>query len=301
MLLAAPLLLLRCFTRHFLFARFQFRPSLWLDMLAAVSQLSGIAVLYFLHWLSAATAMAIMGLSCLIVCGTWSGRLTTPLRVKWPRVFDDWKQNWKFARWALLSQLIGSSTPYVMPWILQVARGEAATGSYAACAALIGLSHMFVCGISNVLTPKATRTYLEEGTKPLCQVLRTTSLVLVAPLSAIVLLLAMFGNDLLVLVFGDKFVGLGPVCVVLSAAAVFNSVAVVAGNGLWAVDRPRLNLWGDGATLLATVVAALLLVQPLGVMGAATATLIGTAAGTIVRGGTLAHCVKRELNLACTN
>jgi len=86
--------------------------------------------------------------------------------------------------------------------------------------------------------------------------------------------------------FGDEFAGSGAVVSVLSLAVLLNSLAVVAGNALWAIDRPQANLFGDFAALLATLVAAVWLVGSWGALGAAVAILVGGAVGAVVRGTT---------------
>ncbi len=292
LLVGAPLLLLRCFARHFLFAQLRFERALVFDIMAAACQLGVLFGLVFTVGTSSPVTYLVMSGTCLVVCAVWYWVGRSELAFERKAIRDDFKDNWRFARWALPSQLIGCSTPYVMPWVLQFGHGEAATGMYAVCTTLVGLSHMFVCGVGNVLTPKATRSFLDGGVAALKATLWKTSFVLTLPLLAVTAGVILLGDALPLLIFGDKFDGLGTICLLLALSATVNAIGVVAGNGLWALDRPRANLWGDVATLLTTVSAAILLVLPLGLAGAALATLTGIVVGTVARCITLSRCLK---------
>ena len=72
-----------------------------------------------------------------------------------------------------------------------------------------------------------------------------------------------------------------------TTALEFNRIlfrSVVADNALWAIDRPQANLFGEFASLLATMRVAIWLVSGFGALGAAIAILVGGGVGTVVRG-----------------
>src|SRR6185369_14943605 len=89
------------------------------------------------------------------------------------------------------------------------------------------------------------------------------------------------------LVYGGKYAGTAPVLALLALNMLFNSLGVTAGNGLWAMDQPKANFTADVCTLCVTVLLVLCLVVPMGVLGAAIATVAGTATGVAVRSLTL--------------
>jgi O-antigen/teichoic acid export membrane protein len=67
------------------------------------------------------------------------------------------------------------------------------------------------------------------------------------------------------------------------------SLGITAGNGLWAMERPAANFAADVCTFAATIGSAIVLVGPLGILGAAMAILAGSSAGTLVRFFTLSR------------
>jgi O-antigen/teichoic acid export membrane protein len=79
----------------------------------------------------------------------------------------------------------------------------------------------------------------------------------------------------------------------LALSALMNGIGVVAGNGLWAIDQPRPNFLADVFSMAVTLIAAALLVLPLGALGAALATLAGMTAAAVVRSIILARYLRR--------
>src|SRR5439155_20798088 len=114
-------------------------------------------------------------------------------------------------------------------------------------------------------------------------VLTKTALLFAATLGALAVLAFLLGEQIAVLVYGPSFAGAGLIIGVLSLSVLANSAGVVAGNGLWAMERPKANFFADLCSLGVVVVTAILLVSPLGPLGAAIAILAGTATDAAVR------------------
>jgi len=97
------------------------------------------------------------------------------------------------------------------------------------------------------------------------------------------LLFLLTGDWFVVLAFGDQYRGTSTILNVLALSAFMNGLSIVAGNGLWAIDQPRLNFVADVCCMTATLLAAALFIHPFGALGAALATLAGTSIAAIVR------------------
>lgn len=290
---AAPFLLLREFARHFAFAHFRMRNAIAIDAGVAALQIGGLVGLAAMGKLSAPAVYAVMGTACAVACGLWWWTQRRELRIDLSRLLPDWRHNWSFARWALASQLVGCTAPYVMPWVLAIAHGEAETGVLAACTTLVGLGNMFVMGLSNYLSPKAAHAYAEGGAAELRRVLWKTAALFSATLGAFLLVCLVTGDWLAVFVYGDKYAGAGLVLAILAAGMWTNSLAITAGNGLWAIERPQANFLADLCSLIVTVAATVVMVRPLGVAGIALASLVGGGTGAAVRGLTLRNLMRR--------
>jgi O-antigen/teichoic acid export membrane protein len=283
LVLAAPLLLMRDFLRQMCFAHLQLRGALVLDAAVGSLQLGGLVVLAAVGGLTVTTTLAAMAVAAGLPAAVWLTRTPQPMVGRLRSAVRDFAFNWTFARWALASQLLASTTPYVMPWVVAFTHGQAETGTLGACMTLVGLANMFLLGLCNFLSPRAARAFSEGGLAELQGVLRKTALLFGVSLGGIAVAGFAVGGPIAALVYGPEFAGTGLVIGVLSLGVLANSMGVTAGNGLWALERPSANFVADVIALVLALVATVVLVPRLGPLGAALAILIGTTADAMVR------------------
>ncbi len=281
--LAAPLMLMREFSRQMSFAHLDLARATALDVTAAGLQFFALFGLAMSGRLSVMNTLAVLALSSGVATIGWLATSRQGMIARAAATVRDWFHNWVFARWALASQLLASTTPYVMPWVIAVTHGEAQTGLLGACSTLVGLSNTFLQGLCNYLSPRAAQAFSRGGLSELRGVLVKTALLFAATLGGLAIAAFLFGEQVAMLVYGPQFVGAGPIISVLSLSVLANSLGVVAGNGLWAIERPSANFVADLCSLVVVVVTAIVLVPLWGPLGAATATLAGTASDAAVR------------------
>lgn len=279
----APLYLLRDFVRQMLFAQANLRMALAVDVLVATVQLGMMLPLAIsgtlsveLTWLSIALAS---GLAALL----WIFGKQETLRGSFPAACQHARENWTFAKWALLTQVIGSSTPYLMPWIVAGVHGATETGLLGACTTIVGLSNMFLIGVGNFLSPKAARAFASGGIPALQQILWQRGTLCASALGLASLLAFTIGGPLAGLVYGAEFTDCGLIMGLLSLAALANSLGMTAGNGLCSMDRPGANLRADVGTFIVSLLSMLILIPLLGTLGAALATLCTMTADATLR------------------
>lgn len=283
LLFAAPILLLREYVRHISFAHLRMGAALGLDVVVGILQIVGLLILARFALLSAAHAYGVIAIACSVAVYAWFWRVRLPMRLKGDRFLSDWRHNWSFGKWAVAGQLVGSASIFLLPWILTHARGTDATGVFAAALTLVGLSNVFMMGVANYLTPKSVRAYATGGVRGLRRVLRTTAFFFMATLGPLFLAVWLVGEPIALMVYGDQYAGMRAVMALLALSFLVNSLGVTASNGLYAMEHIRSNftadLWMTGIGLAAAVA----LVYPFGVIGAAWARLIGVTAGVLAR------------------
>lgn len=289
---AAPLILLRESLRHLAFGRLSLKTAIGIDVAVAVLQLAGLVGLAWAGELTVGRAYLVMGTACGVAAVGWWLMRIERFTFDASQVLPDWKQNWTFSRWALLSHVVGCSTPYVLPWFVAAVDGTAATGVLAACSTLVGLANAFMMGLSNYLTPKAAQSYAEGGVAELRRVLTKTGAMFALTIGGFAVAALFAGNLLAVLIFGDAYADAGPILAVLAFSLFANSIGITAGNGLWAMEKPAANFRADVCALIATVIAAVLLTPTYGALGAATASLIGVSIDAAIRTATLIRLMK---------
>ncbi len=280
---AAPVLLMREFIRQMCFAHLDLKAALALDAAAAILQLGMLAGLAISGRLNVAMTLAALTIASGGPAVVWLAVQRRPMLGRLGAAARDLASNWIFARWALASQLLASTTPYVMPWIVAFTHGESNTGLLGACTTLVGLSNTFLMGLCNFLSPRAARAFAQGGLAELRVVLRNTALLFVATLGAIAVFAWLLGEHVALAVYGPQFAGAGPIIGVLSLSVLANSLGVTAGNGLWALERPSANFVADLCSLVVVIVTSCVCVPLLGPLGAALATLAGTSTDAAVR------------------
>ncbi|HIF30420.1 MAG TPA: lipopolysaccharide biosynthesis protein [Planctomycetes bacterium] len=284
LILAGPFWMMRGFLRYMSFARMHCGSAVIMDATACLIQLCGLWLLiqtntFRLHW-----AFAVMGVSSAIVVIAWF--LIRPIKFTMPRdARPAWRENWPFAKWALLSQLVGCMTPHMFPWLVTMIRGRVAAGILGAANTICGVAVMFSLGVSHILTPAASRAFVRGGKPALFRVLGSTAAFLMLTVGSFCGVALLFGEQAMVVIFDSRFSGHGNTLAVLSVAVLINCLSITCGNGLWAIDRPKLNLVADATVLITTIVSAIFLIRPYGPFGAACATLVGNTCGTVVRCG----------------
>jgi O-antigen/teichoic acid export membrane protein len=277
-----PFLLLREYARRFAFAHLALATAITIDVVAAVLQLGTLLVLRQFGLLSAAAVYAAMGMACAVASLCWWFLDSQPMRFSRVRFLVDWRRNWSFGKWAMLSQLTGLAF-YALPWMLASVHGEAATGELHACSNLVGLSNLFVLGLNNLLMPKAARAFSRQGAHSLFRVLRQTAACSFVVLGGMCVVVYFAGNTVAGIVFGAEYADTGPLLTVLALATLADAMGLTASTGLWAMDRPGMGIIGDVAQLIVTLGVALWLVFPMGAMGIAIALVAGRTTGASVR------------------
>jgi O-antigen/teichoic acid export membrane protein len=187
--------------------------------------------------------------------------------------------------------MLGATTPYVMVWIVNVALGPVAAGVLGACTTLVGITRVLQAGVTNVLTTQASHAFATGGYPALRRVLWRSAMFLGLTLGGVCLLLLFAGDFLAVLVFGEFYDGTRPILVALGLSALFAAWSVVAGNGLWAIEKAPANFVADIWATAVTLAVAAVLVLPMGALGAALATLVGSIVATALRVVALARAV----------
>jgi O-antigen/teichoic acid export membrane protein len=287
-----PFLMFREHLRQFAFARLSVTTAIRIDIAVAGLQLATLAMLAWLGWLSAAAVFLVMGGSCAAAGLGWFLFRQHSLRIKSNRIKSDWKKNWSFSKWALSSHLVGSSTPYIMPWFVAAVQGNAATGVMAACNTLVGLANSFVMGLLNYLTPKSAHAYANDGIPGLRRVLRKTTLIFGVTLGGFCAGAFLAGDWVAVLVYGEAYSGAGIIIGTFAVALWAGSIGMTAGNGLWAMDKPSANFKADLISLGVTILTAVILTPLYGVLGAAISTLCGTVTDAAIRWWTLQNLMR---------
>lgn len=283
MMMSAPAILLRAFVRDLSLARCDVISVLALDATVCLAQLSVVGAFAWTGRLSLPVVYVTLGMACTTAAFVWFRKHRSDFRISSRATRIDAVRNWKFGRWALATHLAGTSTPYIMPWILFSMHGEAATGTLAACSVIVGVANIMLAGMSDFLAPRAAAAFARSGKKGLMTVLRKMLVLISIAIGSVCAVAFGLGELVIAVLYDGRFPDAGALVGLLTLSVLANALGALAGNGLWAIDRPRANFVADITTLIVAIGGAMLLVQPYAAYGAAMATLFASSAGAIVR------------------
>jgi O-antigen/teichoic acid export membrane protein len=280
---ALPLLMLRFFVRLLLVAHLEMTAAVVVDVFVAALQLGGLLALRTVGGLSVPVAFLVIGGANGAAVIAWFAIKRPPLSFSPRRAFDDWLHNWSFGKWVAASFLASSLAVYAGPWILNAHLGKTAAAMLGACTYLIGVANMFAAGLDSYLTPKTARAYSQHGLAGLTGVLWKSTVFLTILLGSLCVFFYFGGELVAAIVYNGKYPGAGRIVTLLALAVLVNTLGNSAGRGLWVLNRPSSNLLPDAAMSIVTLAVILALVQPLGVLGAALASVAGSLAGASLR------------------
>jgi O-antigen/teichoic acid export membrane protein len=290
---AMPLVLLRDYIRGLCLARLELPALLGLDAAVACIQIGGLLLLVWQQALSVAAVYAVMGMACALASLGWFLGAKARFRIRRAEVLSDWWSNWSFARWALVSHLVGCCTPVIIPWLVTWCCGRSATGMFAASMTLVGFAGVLVAGLTNLAVPRASRAFARGGAAELKRATLEMAVTVSVPSAAFFVIALVAGDWAAVLIYGSQFQGTGPVLAAMALWLFCNSLGIAAGSALWAMERPAANLVADVAVIGITLAAVPALAYPFGILGAAWGMLAGAVAGMLLRWITVAHCLTR--------
>ncbi len=283
--LVAPLWLLREFGRRYLFAHLQLSSVMIMTVVASLAQLITLCALAYCNRLSAVTALIAVGIGSGVAGFGWlwlSRNSFAHNRQRWSYFT---RKNWVTGRWLLACQATGVITTYTMPWLVWLWLGSTATGLFAACDSMIRFANPIIVSLNNVLTPRIAHGFKEGGKAELNRLVWKATALLILFLSAFCIVLALTGEWFLNRSFGKTYAGFWSTLVVLGINQLVSKCALAPSRALILLDRVNINLLAEGASFVATLLVAPLLIPLYGCLGAALAMLAGSVVESAVTVG----------------
>lgn len=265
--------LLQDFIRRYFFVTEKPHIALLLDSVCYLGQLGAIWALLAagygqVKWVLYAHAFtaAVSVLLSLIFMGT--------LRNSWPTIKVWAKRNWDSSRWLTLSELAEWVTNYSFIAAAGALTGVASVGAIRAAQNIMGVSHIFLLGLDNVLPAMASAHFAKEGWVGLIRFARKASYLVVGLMLLFVLVVGLFPEFWLQLFYGPEYAGYGHVVLWMGAYYVMLAIVIPPRIILRTIEDTRPIF----SSFLVTAVLSLVLAFPL----ARVAGLSGILAGMFI-------------------
>lgn len=282
-----PFLLAQDYWRWVGFMSAQPKKSLANDVVFDVIQAAGFAVLLLAGVHSSLVAVGAWGVGAF--GGALYGLLQFGVRPSLRGGLELLVRRWRLSRWLVAGNLTSTATTQATYVLTGAFLGPTGIGGLKAATSLMaGPSLVLVQAVGSVGLPEASRALHERGWPGLRRVERMVTAVGVLGVGAIATVVFCFGHWLLVHVYGPAFGQYAAAADVLAAAGVVTATSLGAILSLKATRKSHLMLPATTVPVVVSIVTAVLLVPPYGVLGAALATLIPSSVRTV---GLLAsHC-----------
>jgi O-antigen/teichoic acid export membrane protein len=280
-LLIAPGLV-KEFGRRACFAYFRTKEVLLLDVLGSAIQAGGLLVLM---WLGLSTVRNVLWIitgalaaSAIAWMVSWRKRMT----LTWRGSFNRLSVTWSFGMWVLAGNLAVVIPQQLYPWYLAWLKGPNATGTFAACLGLLAFVNPIVSAIGNYLGPAAANA-ATHGERELSRVIVHATALVSGVVGLFSGLIVVFGNKLLLLLYGSEFTVDAHLLMVLAAGVFASQCTLALGFAFWAVGRPDLNLKINVVSTFTAAMIGPFAVSAFGLMGAAWGLLAANIAVSAIR------------------
>lgn len=265
MLSIAPLQLLREFSRRWLLANLEVRPSAILEFLIATVFVAALVIAVASEKMSAAVVFGLVGgVNLLALVGCW-----TVYRHRFRFQASDIKttvsKNFRYGRWVAGENVCSTVTIYLCIWLLAGCVSEESSGVFFACFTVVLMANPFLLGVCSILAPRSAREFHEHGLEGLIRVLfQYISLILVV-LVGFSVVLWFFGEPITNVLFGSQYQdffdrhlnGSNTITSTLGLALPFLGVSFGLTCGLLAIGRPQDSFYSSVVGLVAIVIANL--------------------------------------------
>ncbi|MCG6155270.1 lipopolysaccharide biosynthesis protein [Rubinisphaera margarita] len=279
-----PALLARELVRQLGFAALNLRDAVITDTIVACVQLTGILLLVLNGMLDAYTAVIATSLGTAIASGLYFYRRRSRLTPRTSMLAAVARRHWNFGRWNLGSQVAELLTWHSLSWILLFQVGLEGTGIFAACMTIVALLNPVLLAANNLMAPHAARAFDQGGIASLRRMIFQATCGLGALVGVFCCVIAIFGQDLLELIYGSPSYASGVGALIIASFALLAEViGDTANHALRALDHPHVNLRSSCLGLVVMLILAVPLIHSLQITGAALALLAGSSATSWAR------------------
>jgi O-antigen/teichoic acid export membrane protein len=226
-------------------------------------------------WVIAGTALASALLAAFFYgTVTWNG----------PYFRATLARHWTFSRWLLLSELMRWATGNFYMFVAGGLIGAAAVGAIRAAQNLVGLSHILLLGLENIVPAGAARQLSRNGKAAFLRYMKRVTVLGSLAIGGICLIAAAAPELWLELIYGKEYTGNGHL---VRWWAVIYFVAFLADQlsfGLRTLEHTKSVFWAH----LATAILSLVTVYPLIAYLGETGVMIGLLSIVLLRIAVLA-------------
>lgn len=205
------------------------------------------------------------------------------------------RQHWDFAKWLMSSEIFRWASGNLFILVSGALLGPVAVGAIRAAQNLVGLCHVLLLGLENVIPVRAARTFHERGAEALLDLIKRVGLWGALVVGGIVLVAAVAPEFWLHLFYGSEYADYGNLVQWWAAVYFVGFFNLPAMFGLRAIESTQAIFAARFSSAVFTALAVYPLVAFLGVDGV----MIGNLCVVMLMSGVLYRNLFRRLSVRC--
>jgi O-antigen/teichoic acid export membrane protein len=264
-------------SRRCLLADFRYREAVAGDGIAYVGQALLIAVLLLWHDDFITLSSAIYVMAATFAAGALVH--ASKLRYAWPDLTETRRlaiEYFSIGKWSLVSYQLVLLRIQIFPWMLAAFAGTAATASLQAGLNIANMMNPIIFGIGNTIPQIAAHAHRSGGVLGASRAAYGYVMFGLGPILVICAAAVVMPNLLLQTVYGPSspYIAVAVGLQLLAVSGVLDYIAEMISKTLLGVQSGRLAFLVNVVGFVAAAVLALVLIGPMGVLGACLALLI---------------------------
>lgn len=226
------------FARRVLYTEGRIAAAMATDVIACTAQIAGVAWLCWRHELTGPAALNMIAITSLLgaAFGLWKIRRSFAPGISFKFI----RENWHFGKWIVGGEIVGNWLSVQLFVYLSAAMlGAAAAGILRAVHTIFGPARILADVLCTMLPIHFSRVFTTHGKAGLHTQLVLCHLVAVPLLGGYCLLVAVFAQPLLRLLYGDRYAGAAVVLAVYAVAAFASYLMMIVAAALRARRSTR--------------------------------------------------------------
>jgi O-antigen/teichoic acid export membrane protein len=264
---ASVFVLLRDFMRFVLLSQFRVWAGLLMGLIVNVTTIGLLFWVYFGDRLTVPIGYLIMaacsGFTALSILLKERKQIGFTIKMFSEHI----RNNWTFGKWLVAQAIADFLAIRLYPWALMLFKDSSVVAAYGVCVIFAGILNPLLMGLSRFLGPQAAYVACNKSSRIHYEIYYWMILI-ATPLLIFLLLAFIFGERIIVAIYGSKFVGLGYIFSIYLLSHVITAECIVICAGTNALKRPDISFRAQIAGLTATIIVGLFLAYRWGALGA---------------------------------
>jgi len=190
---------------------------------------------------------------------------------------------WEIGKWNLMNAFLYSGSNLSIPWLILFFSDKKSVAVYGICSAFASVANPLLRGVNGYLFPKMSHGYKDEGDSELWRLTKLSMIIMLIPFTAWLLLLSIWGDELLTLFYSKDYAGYQGVLLLIVFKMTIETISTPINSALQTIEKAYVLTAVFALGLLITLTAGLKLIQVYGLIGAAILGVISSLVMAIIK------------------